>query len=225
MPKVKIKRGSPLVDMTAMCDVAFLLLTFFILTSKFRAKDPVDLNIPGSVSEKKIETANVATITVDKDGKIFFGVDNPKVRAGMLEFMAGKFKISLNAEQRAGFAALDAFGVPLGKVPLVSDGTIPYEGKLQPGIPVDTLASAFKTNELAEWVIAARTVDFDVRKEEIAVSKKLINIVVKGDGATEYPKVKGVLETLRTVGANKFNLVTSLKGGQASASAEGGGGH
>ena len=38
MPKVKIPRKSTAVDMTAMCDVAFLLLTFFMLTSNFTKK-------------------------------------------------------------------------------------------------------------------------------------------------------------------------------------------
>ncbi|MEY4291989.1 MAG: hypothetical protein RIQ61_366, partial [Bacteroidota bacterium] len=33
MPKVKIPRKSTVVDMTAMCDVAFLLLTFFMLAT------------------------------------------------------------------------------------------------------------------------------------------------------------------------------------------------
>jgi biopolymer transport protein ExbD len=34
MPKIKVKRKGTWIDMTAMTDVAFLLLTFFMLTAK-----------------------------------------------------------------------------------------------------------------------------------------------------------------------------------------------
>ena len=50
MPRVKIKRKSTRIDMTAMSDVTVLLLTFFMLTSTFVQKEPVRVNTPGSVS-------------------------------------------------------------------------------------------------------------------------------------------------------------------------------
>jgi biopolymer transport protein ExbD len=34
MGKAKVKRASTSIDMTAMCDVSFLLLTFFVLTAR-----------------------------------------------------------------------------------------------------------------------------------------------------------------------------------------------
>ena len=40
MPKHKPKRSAPSIDMTAMCDVAFLLLTFFMLTAKAKPQEP-----------------------------------------------------------------------------------------------------------------------------------------------------------------------------------------
>ncbi len=39
MGKVKIKKKSTLIDMTAMSDVTVLLLTFFMLTSTFLDRD------------------------------------------------------------------------------------------------------------------------------------------------------------------------------------------
>ena len=72
MPKAKLKRKSTWVDMTAMCDVAFLLLTFFMLTSNFVKKEPVLVTTPASVSEIKIPETNIMTILVDKTGKIAF---------------------------------------------------------------------------------------------------------------------------------------------------------
>ena len=47
MPRVKIKRKSTRIDMTAMSDVTVLLLTFFMLTSTFVQKEPVRVNTPG----------------------------------------------------------------------------------------------------------------------------------------------------------------------------------
>ena len=64
MGKVKPKRKSTLIDMTAMSDVTVLLLTFFMLTSTFLAKEPVTVITPSSVQEKKVPMANVATILV-----------------------------------------------------------------------------------------------------------------------------------------------------------------
>ena len=75
MSKVKIPRKSTLVDMTAMCDVAFLLLTFFMLTSNFTKKEPVVVNTPSSISEIKIPETDILMILVDSKGKIFVGID------------------------------------------------------------------------------------------------------------------------------------------------------
>jgi biopolymer transport protein ExbD len=65
MPKVKIPRKSTSIDMTAMCDVSFLLLTFFMLTSKFRPPEVVPIDLPNARSQTKLD--HVMTITVDKD--------------------------------------------------------------------------------------------------------------------------------------------------------------
>ena len=59
MPKVKIKRKSTFVDMTAMTDVAFLLLTFLLLTANFLKQEAVVVSAPSSVSEIKIPETNI----------------------------------------------------------------------------------------------------------------------------------------------------------------------
>ena len=85
MPKVKVKRKSTWVDMTAMCDVAFLLLTFFMLTSNFTTKEPIQVDTPSSISEIKIPEVNIMKIVVDKGGKVFFGIDGQEKRVSLLE--------------------------------------------------------------------------------------------------------------------------------------------
>jgi len=73
MKKVAIKRRGISTDMTAMCDVAFLLLTFFILTTQFKPDEPVIVDTPKSVSEIKLPESNIILIHIDKSGAVFFG--------------------------------------------------------------------------------------------------------------------------------------------------------
>ena len=79
MGRAQIKKKSTFIDMTAMSDVTVLLLTFFMLTSTFVKKEPVQVNTPASVSEIKIPETNVLQILVDPNGKIFM---SPRQTAG-----------------------------------------------------------------------------------------------------------------------------------------------
>ena len=93
MGKIKVKRKSTLIDMTAMSDVTVLLLTFFMLTSTFLQKEPTQVITPPSVSETKVEISNVAQILVATDPeqektKVFINItgeadpDLPEVAPG-----------------------------------------------------------------------------------------------------------------------------------------------
>ena len=75
MGRAKIKKKSTFIDMTAMSDVTVLLLTFFMLTSTFVKKEPVQVTTPASVSEIKIPETNVLQILVDPSGKVFMSLD------------------------------------------------------------------------------------------------------------------------------------------------------
>ncbi len=214
MPKIKIARKSTVVDMTAMCDVAFLLLTFFILTSKFRPQEPVQIQMPGSRAERKIAEQNIMMLTVNKDGKVFFGVDNQKVRAQVLERMMQAYpNVAFTDEQKIKFTTTESFGVPFHMLPSLLDGKIANDDSA-PGIPVDSLASSFKRNELADWIYFGRVADNELRQTG-EIQSDGIAVAVKGDGATDYPKVKKIMETLVEKKVNKFNLVTALKGGDS----------
>ena len=57
--------------MTAMCDVAFLLLSFFILATKFKPPEALSVVTPNSVSSKVAPDKNVVLVTLDKDGTIY----------------------------------------------------------------------------------------------------------------------------------------------------------
>jgi len=72
MARAKVARKSTAIDMTAMCDVAFLLLTFFILSAKTKVPDPVKAEVPAATVDLiKIPETDFAIITVGQ-GKAFF---------------------------------------------------------------------------------------------------------------------------------------------------------
>ena len=79
MPKIKKARVSVKIDMTPMVDVAFLLLTFFMLTTQFRPPEEVQIVLPASHSAFKLPESNVMLITLSNDSRIFLGFDSPRM--------------------------------------------------------------------------------------------------------------------------------------------------
>jgi biopolymer transport protein ExbD len=80
MPKIKPKRHGVLIDMTPLVDVAFLLLTFFMLTTQFKPPEEVQINLPSSNSVFKLPESDVMTLSIAKDGRIFLGLDSQRLR-------------------------------------------------------------------------------------------------------------------------------------------------
>lgn len=198
MPKVKPKRKNPSIDMTAMVDVAFLLLTFFILTTKFRAEDRIIVDTPTSVSEVKIPSSNLFTITVDKTGLVAIGASE-ETRLGMLERIAETYNLAISEQGKMFFKNTPSFAVPLQEVPAWLNQ--PNQEKMKEfafkGIPVDTRRG--QVNELKEWINAARRTNLDLR------------FAIKGDRDVSYEKMSKVIETLQDVKINRFNLITGLE--------------
>jgi biopolymer transport protein ExbD len=81
MPKFKKPRINVRVDMTPMVDVAFLLLTFFMLTTQFRPPEEVTITLPNSHSAFKLPESDVMIVTISKDNRVFLGLDSQKLRA------------------------------------------------------------------------------------------------------------------------------------------------
>lgn len=196
MPKVKIKRKSTAIDMTAMCDVAFLLLTFFMLTSNFTQKEPVIVSTPASISEIKLPERNVISILVDAKGKVFFGADGQDNRIQMLTKMGAAYNVTFTAAELKEFSLINKFGVPITMMKtylaLKSEERDLAQNAL--GIPCDSLDNQFKS-----WVSVAKTVNSEYR------------IAIKADQATTYPVIKKLMGTLQDINENRYNLLTSLK--------------
>ncbi|WP_316801112.1 biopolymer transporter ExbD [Pedobacter frigidisoli] len=198
MPRIKVKRTSTVTDMTAMCDVASLLLTFFILTATARQPEPLAVSTPSSTYEFKVPVENNATLTIGQ-GKVFFEVAGTKVRARTLELMSEQYKLKFSPVQVQRFTGIGSFGVPvqsLGQLIDMNGGDRMKPG-VQPGIPADST-----DNQLNDWVLNARKATKEINNEDMRIS-------IKGDAKEEYPVVKKIIDILQKQSVNKFLLVTN----------------
>ena len=195
MGKVKVHRTPPSLDMTPMVDLAFLLVTFFMLTTTFAPEEPVVVDIPKSVSEIILPDKDRIIITIADDGRVFFDMDNQGARKQMLKYMSDKYGIAFTPEQERSFSILQGFGLPLNTLPSFLDIEPDARNAVQqPGIPADSAH-----NELADWVVFAR------------MSNPRVRIAVKGDRDTNYKVVQRVINTLIDRKVLRFNLITGLE--------------
>lgn len=204
MPRAKVKRASTTIDMTAMCDVSFLLLTFFILTATARQPDPLEVDTPASVTQVKVPDENLGIISVGDEGKIFFGVKGRDIKVRMLELMQEKYSVPFTDEEKERFAIMDSFGVPMGNLKEIinMDANDRARPGLQPGIPADSTKEL--SNQLFHWIYSARVATKELKNQEMRLS-------IKGDADEKYPAIKQVMDILQSQKVNKFSLITALR--------------
>ena len=199
MGRFKITKQDTFIDMTPMSDVMVLLLTFFMLTATFVKEEPIKVNTPGSVSEIKIPANNLLTIFVEKSGKVFMTMDSPEGLRKLANAMNESGKLSLTAQEVEVFAQAPTFGTPLNTMKgwLASDvkNELLTKSK-EAGIPCDSI-----NNELKTWVSTARE-----------ACGESMRVAIKADKSTSYAVIKRVMDSLREIEENRYNLITSLKG-------------
>ena len=201
MPSVKIPRKSTDTDMTPFVDIAFLILSFFIMATKFKPEELVKVETPNSVSSKILEENNAMLITIDKDGKVFVNISTPKDKSGaklseIADGISTSRNLNLSPAQKQSFKKAPIIGVPFnslgGYLNLSEDEQSRFKA---PGIPVlDTL-----NNELIWWVAEAK---------KVFAGEKLLYLI-KGDNNSKYPVFEAVINALRKNEEFKYNLITS----------------
>lgn len=199
MPKVKMARKSTLIDMTAMCDVAFLLLTFFMLATKFKPDEPVTVVTPSSINTQLLPDSDVILLTVGKDGKVFFSMDGQPKRQKLIEDLNSQFKLGLDPAQMKNFIIGASVGTDLKSLKSYLSMK-PEERKaagLEKGIPTDSAE-----NELETWINYARTAQGGSQR---------LKYCIKADNETPYPKIKDIMATFKKLKIQKLNLVTNLE--------------
>lgn len=218
MPKIKVPKSAPSLDMTPMVDLAFLLVTFFMLTASFRMAEPVVVDPPSSVSDKLLPD-NTIMVTIDDIGRPFFGISNAEAKVNALHKMASKYNIKFTPDQEKKFGGLSSFGVDIKDLPRYLDATENERLKFQPqkGVPNDSA----RNPQLRDWILnsaqEANAVYIRERDKAKELGKEFKGekprYAIKADGKAKYISVKDIIKTFTDMKIYRFNLITSLEGG------------
>jgi biopolymer transport protein ExbD len=196
MPSVKIKKHAPDNDMTPFVDVAFLILTFFILATKFKPEDAVEVKTPGSVSSAAVPEKDAFMVTVDKGGRVFVSMDNPEFKQVLIDNLNKTRNLGLTPAEMKTFVNTSSVGVPFNQLKSLMGLDADAMKKVnQPGIPVEDSTGG----ELNYWI----------RDALVAYSGRKLNLLIKADNDTKYPAFKQILKAFKLNDQNKFLLITA----------------
>jgi len=197
MPSVKMPKKSTFIDMTPFVDVAFLILTFFIMATKFKPAEPVEIKPPNSVSTDALPESDALMITFDSTGRVFFGVlseKDPKMKFDVIKRINEVQNLGLSDAEMKNFIKMPAVGVPFGSLKqLLAIPAEEQKGVNQTGVPLDTLGG-----QLYTWI-----------RESVQIfTGRKLKYLVKGDNNAKYPAFKMVLGAFKRNDIFKFNLIT-----------------
>jgi biopolymer transport protein ExbD len=203
MPSVKIPKKSTATDMTPFVDVAFLILAFFMLATKFKPPEPLTITTPHSVSSDKLKEQDAVLIEFDSAGHVFFTAqvknetqDNG-LKLDLIKAVNSNRNLGLTDLEMQNFVKYSTVGSPFNQIKPLLDLSREQRDKIkQPGIPVDST-----NNELATWVGAAK----------VALQGHQVFYMIKGDNNATYPIFKSVISALTKNDEYKYKLITDPK--------------
>jgi biopolymer transport protein ExbD len=165
------------------------------MTSNFTAQEPIVVAVPSSVSEIKVPERDIMTVLIDKDGKVFFGLDAQQDRREVLDVIGKSYNSPFTDKELTEFSKISMTGVPVEEMKAFL--ALPKEKRdskeMAKGIPTDSLNNQFK-----EWIKDAKKVNRNLR------------LAIKADQKTPYKVIKNVMNTLQQINENRYNLITSL---------------
>ena len=216
MPKLKIPKGSPSIDMTPMVDLAFLLVTFFMLSASFRSSEPVDVDVPTSISDKIIPE-NVIVVTIDVKGRVFFNLAGVEARRELLGSMANKYGIKMNKDQEEKFVFMSTFGCSMSELPTYLNLEANAQKKFPTlGIPCDSTK-----NELKDWISFGNRSALNSGKTAYIEAKNKgqkpnandfkPKFILRVDSKALYKDAQKVIDVFRDLNLNNLNFITSME--------------
>ena len=199
MGRPKLPRKSTFIDMTAMCDVAFLLLAFFILTTKFKPAEAITVEIPNSVASKIAPQKDVVLVTITKEGKVFLTLDDESIKETIATEINTYRNLGLNPQELNAFKKSGFFGSSFSQLKqFLAIPADKLKGDALSGIPCKDSSN----NELTEWI------RFIVTAYANGDHKKM-NLLVKGDNASKYPEFKQIIQAFKKNDQFKFQMITN----------------
>jgi biopolymer transport protein ExbD len=183
--KKRAKKQSTRIDMTPMVDLAFLLLTFFVLTATFSKPKSMELTFPAPPppDQKPEEVKKGITFLLTKDDRIFYyegqfrPIDDekgPKTTIAELNFSQGslhKYLLDKNKEMQEKIKSLDA---------------------------------KHKNNQLADTT-------FKRMVREVKANKESYTYLIKTDDKATYKNVIDIIDELNINVVGKYVMVDILK--------------
>ena len=209
-------KSSPSIDMTPMVDLAFLLVTFFMLTASFRTPEPVEVDVPSSISDVVIPE-NYVVVSIDKGGRVFFNMSDAEARRELLGQMSSKYKIKFNEEQINKFSFMTSFGCSMQELPAYLDMEAEKRKSFNTiGIPTDST-----NNQLKDWIYygnwaalnSGKTAfeEAKLKGEDPDANDFKPKFILRVDGKALYVHALNVINTFRDLELNNLNFITSME--------------
>jgi len=180
--KKRAKKSSTRIDMTPMVDLAFLLLTFFVLTSTFAKPKTMEINYPAKPEDDKdqIKVNNALTFILSKENAVFY--------------YYGEFYPAGNEKGMAPTTLTKTDFSDEGLHKLLLDRNKPTT------VAIDALTEKLKRKEIVDTTYKRL-----VNREK--GSKEALTVLIKADDLAVYKNVIDVIDELNICNIGKYAVV------------------